>query len=160
MPAADRRLASRTRTAAGQERRADPAGVAFTDERSFVYAAGMELAGLFTSAAGAVRLLGTRCPACGTVAFPSRAVCGGCGCRTLEPAELSGQGRVHAFTTVRTPPAGFDGPYLAAVVDLDEGPRVFATLTAEPPGAGGARVLAVPARVREGKPGFAFEPVP
>jgi uncharacterized OB-fold protein len=132
----------------------------------------MELAGLFTSAAGAVRLLGTRCPACGTVAFPSRAVCGGCGCRTLEPAELSGQGRVHAFTTVRTPPAGFDAPYLAAVVDLDEGPRVFAMLTAElsepsePSGAGeagaagGARVRAVPARVRDGKPGFAFEPVP
>jgi ribosomal protein S27AE len=149
----------------------------------------MELAGLFTSAAGAVRLLGTRCPACGTVAFPSRAVCGSCGCRTLEPAELSGEGRVHAFTTVRTPPAGFDAPYLAAVVDLDEGPRVFAMLTAEPrealsgsapsgsapsgsapsgpaqaPGATGgtpgARVRAVPARVRDGRPGFAFEPVP
>jgi uncharacterized OB-fold protein len=131
----------------------------FTDERSFVYAAAMELAGLFTSAAGAVRLLGTRCPACGTVAFPSRAVCGGCGCRTLEPAELSGQGSVHAFTTVRTPPAGFDAPYLAAVVDLDEGPRVFAMLTAEPPATAG-RVRAVPARVRDGKPGFAFEPVP
>ncbi len=137
----------------------------------------MELAGLFTSAAGAVRLLGTRCPACGPVAFPSRAVCGNCGCRTLEPAELSGEGRVHAFTTVRTPPAGFDAPYLAAVVDLDEGPRVFAMLTAEPPeppagsapaasapsgpaGTPGARVRAVPARVRDGRPGFAFEPVP
>jgi uncharacterized OB-fold protein len=133
----------------------------------------MELAGLFTLAAGAVRLRGTRCPTCGTVAFPGRAVCGGCGCRTLEPAELSGRGRVHAFTSVRTPPAGFDGPYLAAVIDLDEGPRVFAMLTAEPAdpadpadlgGAavrpGGARVRAVPARVRDGKPGFAFEPVP
>jgi ribosomal protein S27AE len=142
----------------------------------------MELAGLFTSAAGAVRLLGTRCPACGTVAFPSRAVCGNCGCRTLEPAELSGQGSVHAFTTVRTPPAGFDAPYLAAVVDLDEGPRVFAMLTAEPrepppgsnpsgsgpsgsglsepAGAPGARVRAVAARVRGGRSGFAFEPVP
>ncbi len=156
----------------------------------------MELAGLFTSAAGAVRLLGTRCPACGTYAFPSRAVCGNCGCRTLEAAELSGEGNVHAFTTVRTPPAGFDAPYLAAVVDLDEGPRVFAMLTAEPPeppagpsgpagtpgatagaaGPGpsgpaeppgaraeppsGARVRAVPARVRDGRAGFAFEPVP
>jgi uncharacterized protein len=119
----------------------------------------MELAGLFTSAAGAVRLLGTRCPACGKVAFPSRAVCGECGCRALEPARLSGEGSVHAFTTVRTPPAGFDAPYLAAVVDLDEGPRVFAMLTAEPPAAA-ARVRAVPATVRDGKPGFAFEPLP
>ncbi len=116
----------------------------------------MELAGLFTVAAGAVRLRGSRCPACGTVAFPERAVCGACACRALQPAELSGEGRVHAFTTVRTPPAGFDQPYLAAVVDLDEGPRVFGMLTAEP--SGDDRVRAVPAPVRNGQPGFAFEP--
>jgi uncharacterized protein len=117
----------------------------------------MELAGLFTVAADAVRLRGRRCPACGAVTFPGRAVCGACGCRSLEPAELSGLGQVHAFTTVDTPPAGFDRPYLAAVVDLDEGPRVFAMLTAEP--GDGRRVRAVPARVRHGRPGFAFEPI-
>jgi uncharacterized protein len=117
----------------------------------------MELAGLFGVAAGAVRLRGSRCPACRAMAFPGRVVCGACGCRSLDPAELSGLGRVHAFTTVHTPPAGFDRPYLAAVVDLDEGPRVFAMLTAEP--GRGRRVRAVPAPVRDGRPGFAFEPI-
>jgi uncharacterized protein len=117
----------------------------------------MELSSLFAVVGDEVRLRGSSCPACGVAAFPARTVCGACGHRALEAAELSGRGRVHGFTLVATPPAGFEAPYLAAVVDLEEGPRVFATLTGDPGPAG--LVRAVPAAVRDGRPGFAFAPL-
>jgi uncharacterized OB-fold protein len=61
-------------------------------------------------------------------------------------------------THVVTPPAGFDEPIEVALVDLAEGPRLFALLTA--PAGPGSVVQAVPAEVRDHHPGFAFEPVP
>lgn len=71
--------------------------------------------------------------------------------------ELAGSGSVISTTHVVTPPAGFDKPIDVALIDLAEGPRLFALLTAPAPP--GTPVQAVPASVREGHPGFAFEPV-
>ena len=62
-----------------------------------------------------------------------------------------------ATTRVNTPPLGFDQPFEVAVVDLVEGPRVFALLTAPAPP--GTSVQAVPSPVRDGHLGFAFKPV-
>jgi uncharacterized OB-fold protein len=118
----------------------------------------MDLAGLFTIEDGVARLAGSRCEACGAVAFPARHVCGECGSRNQVGHSLAGRGRVVSTTHVVTPPAGFDHPIEVALVDLVEGPRVFALLTA--PLASGAVVQAVPAAVREGHPGFAFRAVP
>ncbi len=70
---------------------------------------------------------------------------------------LAGSGTVISTTRVVTPPAGFDQPIDVALVDLAEGPRLFALLTG--PALPGASVQAVAAPVREGHPGFAFEPV-
>lgn len=70
---------------------------------------------------------------------------------------LTGSGSVISSTHVVTPPAGFDQPIDVALVDLAEGPRLFALLTS--PVSPGTSVRAVPALVREGHPGFAFEPV-
>lgn len=70
---------------------------------------------------------------------------------------LAGSGSVISTTHVVTPPAGFDQPIDVALIDLAEGPRLFALLTAPVPP--GTPVQAVPAAVREGHPGFAFEPV-
>jgi uncharacterized OB-fold protein len=146
-----------SRAGAGADAAAAGAPAALlTNARSSILT-GMELANLFRVDGDAVRLCGSRCPACGAAAFPARTVCGDCGHRSLEAAELSGRGRVHAATSVATPPAGFERPYLAAVVDLDEGPRVFGLLTADPGPAG--RVRAVPAAVRDGRDGFAFAPL-
>lgn len=115
----------------------------------------MDLAPLFTVEDGVARLIGSRCSACGTIAFPPRHVCGACGARTLERETLSGHGAVVSTTHVVTPPAGFDQPIEVALVDLREGPRVFALLTraASP----GDLVHAVPAPVRDGDAGYAFE---
>jgi uncharacterized OB-fold protein len=105
-----------------------------------------------------VRLLGARCPVCEAHSFPARAVCASCGERDQQVAELSGKGTVHATSLVATPPAGFDMPYLFAAVDLDEGPRTFAILTAPPTASG--RVVAVSAPLRHDQPGFRFAPAP
>jgi uncharacterized OB-fold protein len=116
----------------------------------------MELAGLFKVEGGAARLIGSRCESCGAVAFPARQVCGECGGRDLLTKTLTGGGRVVSTTHVVTPPAGFDSPIDVAIVDLQEGPRVFALLTQ--PAHEGDSVQAVAAPVRGGNAGFAFEP--
>lgn len=117
----------------------------------------MDLTGLFKIDDGVARLSGSRCESCGAVAFPPRHVCGECGGRQLSPMTLAGRGTIVSTTHVLTPPAGFDQPIDVAVVDLTEGPRVFALLIGRASPA--SEVQAVPASVREGHPGFAFEPV-
>src|SRR5262249_1916326 len=106
--------------------------------------------------AGSVRLTGSRCPACGSHAFPARAVCASCSGRSLTPVALSGHGRIRVRTRVEVPPWGFEEPITVAVVDLDEGPSVFALLVGRE---GGDEVQAVPHPVRAGAPGFAFRSV-
>ena len=117
----------------------------------------MDLAGFFSIEDGVARLTGSRCDSCGEVAFPTRHVCGHCGARELSPMRLSGRGIVASTTTVVTPPAGFDHSIEVALVDLEEGPRIFALLTA--PSSPGTKVQAVSAPVRDGDTGFAFQPV-
>lgn len=117
----------------------------------------MDLAGFFSVEDGNVRLIGSRCNSCGIVAFPARRVCGQCHGRELSQISLAGRGSVVSATHVVTPPAGFDHSIEVALVDLAEGPRVFALLTA--PAFPGTSVQAVPCRVRQDHPGFAFKPV-
>jgi uncharacterized OB-fold protein len=65
------------------------------------------------------RLLGSRCAACATTAFPPRDFCPACrAVEGLERAELAAEGRVHSFTVVRQAPPGVEVPYVLAWVDL------------------------------------------
>lgn len=77
------------------------------------------------------RLQGERCPHCGAFLFPPRDICPVCLEEARTEVALSGKGRVVAFTTVTQAPAGFEeqAPYVVALVELDEGPRVTAQLT-------------------------------
>ena len=61
-------------------------------------------------ARGEVRLVGQRCAACGTRAFPPRLRCVSCFSDSTERVELSRVGKVDAFTVVRQPPPGYRGP--------------------------------------------------
>ncbi len=77
------------------------------------------------------RLVGEECPACRRKIFPPRDVCPHCAAAAREPFELSGRGAVYSYTTVYDAPAGYEAqaPYVVAVVELAEGPRVTAQLT-------------------------------
>jgi len=75
------------------------------------------------------RLEGQRCQACGAVQFPPRGACGACHGTALEPYRFSGRGTVFSFAEVAQAPKGFSGPYLVALIDLEEGIRVTAQLT-------------------------------
>ena len=77
------------------------------------------------------QLQGTVCARCGHKMFPPRAVCPECRSRKVEPVKFSGRGTVYSHTTVYQAPEGFESyvPYVAALVQLEEGPLVSAQLT-------------------------------
>ena len=75
------------------------------------------------------RLEGQRCASCRAVQFPPRTVCRICRERSLEPYRLSGRGTVYSHAEVAQGPRGFAAPYLAALVQLEEGLLVTAQLT-------------------------------
>ena len=75
---------------------------------------------------GEVRLLGARCPVCGTRVFPAKEVCHECGNdQGFEEALLSPTGTLYSFAEMHAKMKGFPSPYVVAYVDLDEDVRVF-----------------------------------
>jgi uncharacterized protein len=72
-----------------------------------------------------------RCVSCGTVLHPPAPVCPGGTGHALSWFEASGFGRLASFTRVvhAAHPAVADRlPYLVALVELDEGPRIICNL--------------------------------
>ncbi len=81
------------------------------------------------------KLMATRCEVCGKLYLPPRAICPQCHDEQMAWAELSGKGKLAAFTSVYVGPSamiaeGYDrnNPYLAGIVELDEGIRVSARI--------------------------------
>jgi uncharacterized OB-fold protein len=71
------------------------------------------------------------CPSCEHRQFYPRRLCAGCGGEPVW-AVSSGRGRVHTFTVVRqnlSPPFASLVPYVLAVVELEEGPRLMGNVT-------------------------------
>lgn len=86
-------------------------------------------------AAAAGKLLVQRCDSCGHTQFYPRAHCVECFSRDVGWLEAAGTGTLHTFTVVhRTPNAEFsdDCPYVLAIVELDEGPRVSSRIVDVP----------------------------
>lgn len=77
------------------------------------------------------RLQGTQCKHCADLQFPPMLICPKCKGRDLQPYRLSGKGRVYSFSTVYNPLSQFEdiAPYVVAMIDLEEGPRITAQLT-------------------------------
>lgn len=110
---------------------------------------------------GAVRheLRIQRCAACGTHQFYPRPFCLACD-GEVTWVRAAGTGRVYSRTTIRIPvtPA-LEPPYVAALVELDEGPRILSVLTESTLRIGDP--VAVVWRERDdGPPLPAFGPVP
>ncbi|MEM4390007.1 MAG: Zn-ribbon domain-containing OB-fold protein [Candidatus Micrarchaeia archaeon] len=81
------------------------------------------------------RLEGSRCERCGTNYFPSRIVCPKCRRKgKIVDVVFKGEGKIYSYTTVYSPPAGFElaVPYVLAIVELTEGPRLTAQIVAKP----------------------------
>ena len=76
------------------------------------------------------RLVGSKCTDCGSVYFPQKNLCDKCSLSTVDFV-FSGRGVVESYTIIRTPPAGFTGPYLVAIIKLKEGPKITANVVGE-----------------------------
>ncbi|MFW5929419.1 MAG: Zn-ribbon domain-containing OB-fold protein [Halobacteriota archaeon] len=75
------------------------------------------------------RAVGTECETCDTAYFPPRKLCPRCRrSGEIVEREMSGRGEVVSYTVVHEPGADYEGevPYVLAVVELEEGPRVTA----------------------------------
>lgn len=72
-----------------------------------------------------------RC-ACGKLFGTRPYACPGCGGTDVAPAEVPGEGRLYAFTTIRVPPPALaaEAPYHLALAEFPGGFRVVGRLEA------------------------------
>ncbi len=77
------------------------------------------------------RLEGVVCEQCGHFSFPPRMACPNCKSRSLKPFAFSGKGNVFSFTILYQTTKRYQSqvPYIVALIDLEEGPRLTAQLT-------------------------------
>jgi uncharacterized OB-fold protein len=85
------------------------------------------------------------CRPCGAFFYYPRAACPRCLSADLEWKPVSGRGTLHTFTVVSRGQKGFPlgPPYVIAIVELEEGPRMMTNLVG---------IAADPAVVRIGMP--------
>ena len=79
-----------------------------------------------------------RCRSCGTIRLPPRAVCPVCLSSEVEWVRASGRGTVYSFTVTHQNQApGFreELPYVLAIVELEEGPRIMTNIVGAAPDA-------------------------
>ena len=79
------------------------------------------------------KLMGSHCSTCNRDYLPPRAICPNCHSDQLTWTEFSGKAKLAAFTSIFIAPTamieagyGRDKPYLAGVVELDEGVKISA----------------------------------
>ena len=80
------------------------------------------------------RIMGRKCPKCGSVEFPPRIACTACGHFEMEWIEMSGRGQVTSFIE----PSGMTGaqnevfkPYVMGNVTTEEGAELNVSLSAK-----------------------------
>ena len=80
-------------------------------------------------------LTGTRCETCGAVFFPPRSFCPECRRDgRIVDHDFAGTGTVVTFTVIRSASEAFEHltPYVLAIVELDEGPRLTSQIVCSP----------------------------
>lgn len=85
------------------------------------------------TAAGELRL--QRCRTCGDAYFPPQPWCPNCSSDDVEVIRASGLATLVSFVVNRRPAPGFAEPYVLAVVELDEGPRMLTNVVGIEPDA-------------------------
>jgi len=75
------------------------------------------------------KLVIQKCTSCGAHQFYPRPFCLACESDKVQWVEASGQGVVYSVTTVRIPVVDeLPPPYILALVDLEEGPRLLTNI--------------------------------
>jgi uncharacterized protein len=90
----------------------------------------------FWSAARERRLVVQRCDDCGQLRFPPDPGCFACGSARSTWAPVSGRATLYSWTVCHPPLLPFfqqHAPWPVVVVQLEEGPRMVATLAGIPP---------------------------
>lgn len=85
----------------------------------------------YWNAARERRLVIRKCNACGQLHFMPRYLCPSCWSDNLDWIDASGTGRVHSFSVIRRasdPVFASRVPYVLALIELDEGPRMMANI--------------------------------
>lgn len=76
-----------------------------------------------------------RCEECGRAQLYFRALCKHCHSNRIKIEESSGSGTIYSFTVVHrvgNPVLNEQTPYVLAIVELEEGPRVVTRIQAQP----------------------------
>ncbi len=83
----------------------------------------------FWQEARARRLAIQHCSSCRQYQFYPRIHCIHCGAQSLEWEVVSGRGTIYSYTvSMRAPTPAFSVPYIVAIVELDEGPRMLSNV--------------------------------
>lgn len=72
------------------------------------------------------QLIASRCAECGTVSWPSRAICHVCGSPDCPEVELGPVGTLVTYTTVWIPRGDLIPPYTLGQIDVEDQVRIFA----------------------------------
>ena len=87
----------------------------------------------FWDAAKQHRLQLQKCGSCRKFVYYPRDRCPHCFADALKWEPVSGRGKVYSYTTVyRSSSRRFMEPYILAIVELDEGPRMTTNIVADP----------------------------
>jgi len=73
-----------------------------------------------------------KCDNCGYIRYPTGILCPRCHSMDAEWVKLSGRGKIYSFVVYRIsyhPSYADDIPYVVAVIQLDEGPRMESNIT-------------------------------
>lgn len=73
-----------------------------------------------------------RCRECRLTYFPPQPFCPGCNSGAVDIVVSSGRGFLYSYVVSHLPVPGFEPPYVIAVVELDEGPRLLTNLVDAP----------------------------
>jgi uncharacterized OB-fold protein len=93
-----------------------------------------ELTRPFWSAAKDGKLVVQKCRDCGTLDFFPKPWCIECGHRALEWIEVKPEGNIYSYTVAHTVMMNYPGwkedlPVVLCIIELDDGPRMYAQLT-------------------------------
>ncbi len=83
---------------------------------------------VFWDGAKAGELKLQRCDDCSHVYFPARPFCPDCSSRNVDWFTASGRAKLFSYVINHRAPPGFEAPYVIAVVELEEGPRMMTNL--------------------------------